>query len=198
MTADDVLDFWFGELLPDGTAAPETSARWWRKDPEFDQEIRSRFGALVEQAGSGGLDDWSRSARGGLALVILLDQFTRNVHRGSGRAFEHDARARAYAVASLEAGHDADLEPMHAYFLYMPLMHSENLEDQERCIRLFEQAAARAPAGPRKSLEGGASFARKHRDIVARFGRFPHRNSLLGRTSSDEEIEFLKQPGSSF
>lgn len=198
MTPEDILDFWLGTLRPDGTVEPEISARWWRKDPAFDDEIRTRFGEFVDRAGTGALDDWAKSARGRVALVVLLDQFPRNLHRGSGRAFEHDPRARAHAVEALDSGQDREVPPMLAYFLYMPLMHSESLEDQDRCVRAFDEAAARAPDGPRKALEGGTHFARKHRDIVARFGRFPHRNAALGRESTPEEVDFLKQPGSSF
>ncbi|MBN9062976.1 MAG: hypothetical protein BGP06_09115 [Rhizobiales bacterium 65-9] len=170
--ANDVLDFW-------RKAGRE---KWFGKDAAFDAEIRARFGGLVDQAASGALDAWAKDAEGALALLILLDQFPRNIFRNSPRAFAADPHARRIADIALERGFDKSVEPDMRGFFYLPFMHSENLEDQERCIRLYEKAGD----------DSGLDYARIHRDIVARFGRFPHRNPALGRPMTAEEEEFLK------
>lgn len=174
---DDVIAFWF-----------EDDKRWWKKDPAFDAEIREHFGALHQAIEADEREDWLQTARGALAYVIVLDQFSRNMFRDTGRMFASDARALRAAKNAIDAGHDQALSKSERGFLYMPLMHSEALADQERCIELF--AANDSP--------NSVKFAQMHRDIVQRFGRFPHRNALLGRESTDEEREFLQQPGSSF
>lgn len=195
---DAVLDFWVGTPNADGSVPEETSKRWWKKDPEFDAEIRARFGELLERAKTGELSSWTETPRGRVALVILLDQFSRNIHRDSPRAFEQDALARSTALAGIDAGEHLELPPMLAYFLLMPLMHAEDLATQERGVALFGEMAARTEGAVREKFVSGVDYAKRHRDIVARFGRFPHRNAVLGRESTDEEREFLKQPGSSF
>jgi uncharacterized protein (DUF924 family) len=177
--AEAVIAFWF---------VPGGDARWFAADPAFDEEIRSRFGALVEQALAGDLADWTASARGALALCLVLDQFPRNIWRGSPRAFSCDAMARSVARDAIAAGHDRELPPDQRAFLYLPLEHSEDLADQDACVALLRAL------GDSRLLD----YAQRHRDIVARFGRFPHRNAVLGRTSTAEESEFLQQPGSSF
>lgn len=174
---DDVLTFWFAE-----------PNRWWKKDSAFDAVIRERFGELHEAVARGDREGWLDTPRGTLAYVIVLDQFSRNMFRGSARPFETDARALAAARGGLDRGFDRDLSGEQRMFLYMPFMHSEDIVDQDLCVGLFG-----APA-----LQAWLSFAEQHRDIVRRFGRFPHRNALLGRASTSEESEFLKQPGSSF
>lgn len=182
----EVLGFWFG--VTPGAARPE----WFRKDAPFDAAIRERFGAVHEAAARRELDAWRAAPESMLALVVVLDQFSRNLHRGDARAFSQDAYALACANEALARGDDKVLLPVQRQFLYLPLEHSEDLADQERCIGLmraleeFEQT------------RGLTEWAVKHRDIVARFGRFPHRNAALGRASTPEEIEFLKQPGSRF
>lgn len=197
---DEVLSFWLGgDADPAGDVSDETFARYWRKDPSFDAELRERFGALAERAARGELDAWAATPRGRVALVILLDQLSRNLYRGEARSFAQDQRAAALAVAGLDAGEHRTLRPMQAYFLIMPLMHAEDLGLQERCVELFDELAQFvSEPGLRKRFEDGADFARRHRDIVARFGRFPHRNVTLSRASTPEELEFLKQPGSGF
>jgi uncharacterized protein (DUF924 family) len=172
----DVLTFWFAD--PD---------RWWKKDPAFDAEIRDRFLPLHDGIERDERDDWLETPRGALAYVIVLDQFSRNMFRGSARMFESDARALAAARAALDRGMDGSLSRDERMFLCMPFMHSEDIVDQDRSVALF----ASMP-------QGQSRFAEMHRDIVRRFGRFPHRNALLGRPSTAEELEFLKQPGSSF
>jgi uncharacterized protein (DUF924 family) len=193
-----VLQFWFGELDARGCADPDHAARWWKKDEAFDAQIRERFGALHTAVASGEREVWLGSDRGSLAYVIVLDQFSRNMFRGGARSFEYDASALRTALAALAREVDRRLAFDERGFLYMPLMHSEDIAMQDRCVALF--AALRDQAGAELVARAAASlsYAERHRDIVKRFGRFPHRNALLGRTSTFEEVEFLTEPGSSF
>jgi uncharacterized protein (DUF924 family) len=175
-SVEDVLAFWFRD-----------ASRWWKKDPEFDAEIRDRFlelhGAVMRDERA----DWLETSRGTRAYVIVLDQFSRNMFRDSARMFEGDRRALTAARRALESGFDRGLSAEERMFLYMPFMHSEDITDQDRCIGLFSSG-----------LQQWLPYAEQHRDIIRRFGRFPHRNALLGRPSTSEELGFLKQPGSSF
>ncbi len=197
-TADDVLQFWFGEINAWGDVAPEIARSWFKKDEDFDEQIRDHFDETLEQAARGELDHWASSPRGTLALVVLLDQFSRNMHRDSPRAFAYDHLALARAKAAVDAGHDKALHPIERVFLYLPFEHSESLEDQNRCVALFETLLAEA-AEPRKAeFAMYLDFAKRHHAIIARFNRFPHRNATLGRASTPEETEFLTQPGSGF
>ncbi len=175
----DVLDFWF---------SPDVKAQWWKPEEGFDDLCREHFAALHGRAASGALDAWAETADGALALVILLDQIPRNIHRGTPGAFATDAKARIVAEAVIDKGLH-ELQPTgRRVFYFMPFEHSEDLADQERSVALMKTLGD----------EGWNGYAQQHRDIVARFGRFPHRNAILGRESTPEEIEFLKQPGSSF
>jgi len=169
-----IVDFW-------RDAGP---ALWFGKDDAFDARFRTRFLAAHEEAATGSLAHWGQTAPGALALVVLLDQFPRNAFRGTPRMYATDMQARAAADQALRAGHDQDLGQPLSLFLYLPFAHSESLSDQERSVQLF------APLG-----EPASSHARRHRDIVARFGRFPHRNLVLGRTMLPEEQRFLDQGG---
>ena len=191
MQADDVLDFWFGR--PDEPGHLHARPDWFRKDPVFDAAIRERFGALIEAALHGELDDWAAAPRSALARILVLDQFTRNAFRDSARMYAGDARALAAARALCASGQDRSLPGVMRQFVYLPFEHAESLADQQESMRRFAQLEQDEPA-----LAGLLEWARKHLDIVARFGRFPHRNALLGRPSTPEEIEFLKQPGSGF
>jgi uncharacterized protein (DUF924 family) len=175
--ARSVLQFWF--------RGNEERKEWFRKDPAFDEQIRARFLALHEEAARGGLAHWSRSPRECLALIVLLDQFPRNLFRGSARAFATDPLALDTARHAIAAGYDRSLSEIERTFVYLPFEHSENLADQERALELFAGHA-------------NYEWARKHWKIVRRFGRFPHRNAILGRPSTPAEVEFLKEPGSSF
>ncbi|WP_047865066.1 DUF924 family protein [Rubrobacter aplysinae] len=187
--ASEVLSFWFGEA-EDGIVRPRGA--WFQKDEEFDAEISTRFSADHELAAAGELDDWLGTPYGALALVILLDQFPRNLFRGSPRAFETDARARSTARAALDLGHDARVQPVERWFFYLPFEHSEDLEDQRLSLRLFDSL------GDDEQSRTVYGYAVRHEEIIDRFGRFPHRNETLGRESTAEEKEFLEQPGSSF
>jgi len=170
----EILDFWFSER-----ARP----LWFNSTPEFDDEIRERFEEAWGLARAGVYDHWEEDPEGALALVILLDQFPLNMFRGDARSWSTEARAREVARNAIAQGFDHDMTPQQKMFLYMPFMHSEKLEDQDYAIELFERAG----------LEDNLRYARHHRDVVARFGRFPHRNAGLGRDSTAEEIEYLKK-----
>lgn len=179
---DALLRFWFDE---------HGMAQWFAKDDAFDAAIRDRFGDQVDRAAAGVFDDWQESGLGCVALCLLLDQFPRNLFRGSPRAFATDVQARAVARFAVSEGLDMEdeLTPMHRMFLYLPFEHSEDLADQHLCLRLMAQ---------RVGDEMVVDYARKHLVIVERFGRFPHRNAPLGRISTTEELAFLQEPGSSF
>ncbi len=179
-------------------AAAATAARWFTKDEAFDRALRDRFGALHEEVLRGEHEDWRETPRGLVAYVIVLDQLSRNMFRGTARMFAADERALEAAVEGIERGDDRRLPHAAGSFLYMPLMHAEDLAAQERCVELFRALAGEARGRAKENAETALRFAVQHRDIVARFGRFPHRNALLGRESTEEERAFLQQPGSSF
>ena len=181
-----ILEFWFG-------AQPGPSRReWFRKDAAFDGAIRARFAEVHAAAAARELEAWRASAEPMLALVIVLDQFSRNLYREDARAFAQDEHARECAVQALARGDDLGLLPVQRQFLYLPFEHSEDLRDQEKSLDLFASLEAFA------TTRGLAEWARRHHAIVARFGRFPHRNAVLGRASTPEEVEFLETPGSGF
>ena len=182
----EVLDFWFGE--PRGAR----QKRWFEKDPAFDAEIRARFLPLYEALAGGAPTQWLDAAPSCLARIIVLDQFPRNVFRGSPRAFASDALALAAARHALARGYDRGYLPVERLFAYLPFEHSEALADQERACALCRPLTAFA------ETDDAYRYAAAHCDIIRRFGRFPHRNAILGRASTPEELEFLKQPGSGF
>jgi uncharacterized protein (DUF924 family) len=189
--ATEVLDFWFGK--PGDAHHLQTRPEWFRKDDTFDALIAQRFGALIDAGLRGELAAWADQPLSALALIVLLDQFTRNTRRGTTGMFAGDAQALATARALVASGDDLRLAGVQRQFVYLPFEHSETLADQIECLRLFEQLGRDQPA-----LAGLLEWAQKHHDVVARFGRFPHRNAALGRPSTAEEAEFLTQPGSSF
>lgn len=174
-----VLEFWFHEVLP---------AQWWKADPAFDRLIAERFADLHRQATRAELFEWRTEPRGRLAEIIVLDQFSRNLHRGSGLAFAADGMALALAQEAVAAEADRALTPIEQVFLYLPYMHSESQVIHQTAERLY------AATG----LPNNLDFERRHKAIVDRFGRYPHRNAMLGRTSTAEELAFLAEPGSSF
>ena len=192
--AIEVLDFWFGP--PDDPGHKQPRKQWFEKNDAFDDQIRQRFGPLIEQALDGQLDHWlTRPVQPlpTLALVIVLDQFTRNTLRGTARAFAGDARALQMARALVASGADRQLTGVQRQFAYLPFEHAEDLSHQRTCVQLFRQLGQDEP-----TLAGLEEWAQKHLDIVARFGRFPHRNAALGRASTAEEAAFLLTPGSGF
>ncbi len=174
-----VLRFWFEESTPQ---------QWFEKSDDYDRAIRDHFGALHAAAARGDHDGWAETPDGALALILVLDQFSRNLFRDDPRAFAQDAKALGIAKDAIAIGHDMEVSEARRVFFYVPFEHSEDLADQEACLPYFEAL----------SNADYLKYAIAHRDIIARFGRFPHRNAVLGRESTQEEIEFLKTPGSSF
>lgn len=179
MEAQDILTFWFEEL---------TTEQWWVKDPTLDKSIENRFGAVHQQAIKGELYHWRNTARGRLAEVIVLDQFSRNIYRDNALAFAFDSQALVLAQEAIAQGCDKALTPSERSFLYLPFMHSESLVIHDIAVGLYEQ----------NGIESNLDFELQHRQIIERFGRYPHRNRLLNRISTSEELAFLKQPNSSF
>ncbi len=188
--ANQILDFWFGK--PDEADYGKPRKVWFTKNPEFDQEVRSRFLIDYQQAAAGHLDDWKASPLGCLALIILLDQFPRNMFRGQPQTFATDPQALAYAQHTVAQGFDKELLPIQRGFVYLPFEHSENLAHQRQAIELFSTLK------DYPECASGVDYAHRHLKVIERFGRFPHRNKILGRETTPEEAEFLKQPGSSF
>ena len=186
----DVLDFWFAPLGSPEFGKPR--AAWFEKSQAFDDVIRARFPDLHRRAAAGALQAWRDSADALLALIVVLDQFPRNLFRGSSAAFATDAQALAAAQLAVARGFDVQLLPVQRWFVYLPFEHAEDLAQQRRSLELFERLRG-DPASA-----GSIDYARRHFDIIARFGRFPHRNAALGRVSTPEEAEFLTQPGSGF
>ena len=197
-TIDTILTYWFGASPDTAALAKDRADLWWSKNAAFDSEIRERFESTVQSAGDGHLDPWLAEPRGRLALIILTDQFPRNIYRDSPRAFAFDANALEWSLAGIEQGHDRLLRPIERVFFYLPLEHSERLEHQERSVRLFGELVPLVGREQQENFEQYLNLAVRHRDIVARYGRFPHRNRILGRPSTPEELSFLSQPGSSF
>jgi uncharacterized protein (DUF924 family) len=194
-TPADVLDFWLGDGVQLGWPTPDMSKRWFGGGAALDEEIKSRFGPRVLQALNDELGDWAQTAAtpalGQLAHVILLDQFTRNVFRGQGRAFSGDGRAQQLVLQAIASQADQQLPCVGRIFMYMPLMHAESVALQTECVARFAQLVEEAPQELKERLQGNLDFARQHADIIARFGRFPYRNAVLGRTSTADEEIFL-------
>lgn len=196
---EPVLARWFGEPADTPEYLAERQSLWFGKDPSVDSELARRFGPLLAQGARGGLDRWiERGPRGTLALIVLLDQFPRNIHRGTPRAFAQDDRALAVAIEAVEAGLDRGLRFAERVFVYLPFEHAEDLRMQERSVALFERLAREAPAAIRPWTDMTVEYAVRHEAVIRRFGRFPHRNVLLGRASTPEEQAFLREPGSHF
>lgn len=185
-----VLDFWFGPA--DSTEYGRPREAWFKKDKALDDAIRVRFLDLHGQAADGQLQSWQAAPDSTLALIVVLDQFSRNLFRDSGLAFAADAQALAAAQLAVARGFDRSLLPVQRWFVYLPFEHAEDLALQRKCLELFEGLRGDADSA------GSIDYARRHFEIIERFGRFPHRNAVLGRVSTPEEVEFLKQPGSGF
>lgn len=200
MNADpeSVLDFWFAASGSAGEIAGRQRKLWFGKSPDNDRAVLERFKDTLTAAANGQLDHWAQDPRGRLALVIVLDQFPHHIFRDQPQAFATDPQALALSLAALTASEDRQLAPIERVFLYLPLEHAESPDMQERSVSLYEALANEVAADERVLFDGFLDYARKHRDVVARFGRFPHRNAILGRPSTPDELEFLKQPGSRF
>lgn len=193
MSPQEVLDFWF---LPHGAEGHnKPRPEWFRKDERFDAAIAQRFGAVIAQAIAGGLREWDREgAQGTLARILVLDQFTRNAFRGTPASFGGDALALAAATEMVAAQADQALTSLQRSFAYMPFEHAEDAGMQEKAVTLFAALAA----VDHQNFDSMLDFAHRHRGVIARFGRFPHRNAILGRASTAEELDYLSQPGSGF
>ncbi len=201
MLPDDaraILEFWFGSAELDAPVPAEKSKLWWSSGAAGDAHIRQRFGALWTKAAAGALGHWTQTFPGRLALIILTDQLSRNIHRGTPRAFSADPLARRLSLAAIAARQDEGLEMNRRTFLYMPLEHAEDLALQERCVRLFEAMLADVEDDQHDAAAFYLTFARSHRDIIARFSRFPHRNPILGREHTAEEAAWLAAGGPTF
>lgn len=202
LSASQVLTFWFGAWPANAAAMASQAPQWFAKSDAFDAEVRARFGAAVDLAVAGGLGDWEAQADSCLALIVLLDQFTRNIHRGNAGAFAGDPRALRLARHAVASGYDQTVPPQARAFFYLPFEHAENAEDQDRGVALFEalqaQGAGQEDAAAGRMLASYADYARRHREVIARFGRFPHRNAALGRASTADEVRYLAEPGAGF
>lgn len=191
-TIETIHDFWFGELDRDGLCISDRNSRWFGADDETDATCRSQFSSCLERALAGELDHWADSDSGLVALVVLLDQFSRNIYRGSSLAFAGDDRALALARDAIDSARHLRLPAIHRVFLYLPLEHCEDLDTQDECVALF-QALEESTDNPQ--FAGFTRYAVAHREVIAQFGRFPHRNALLGRVSSPEELTYMETHG---
>lgn len=190
-----IIDFWFGTAGGDATEQEHVARRWFARDPLFDAEIRVRFGALLDPALAGELDAWTTQPRGRLALLLLLDQFPRNLYRDSAQAFAGDFKAQRIAVDGIAKGHDSSLPARYRVFCYLPLEHAEDMKLQRRNVALFSALAADPSATPAAMYAQYLDYAERHLDVIRRFGRFPHRNRLLGRATTAEEQRYLDAGG---
>lgn len=189
----DILTFWFDDPNRPHSEYGQPRQIWFRKNPTFDQQVRSRFETVYDQARQGQWEAWLETSSGSLALVVLLDQFPRNMFRGSARSFEADSQARSVARRAIAQGFDRARLPVERQFFYLPFEHSEDLADQDYAVTLFESLVKADPG-----LQSALDYAYRHRQVIAQFGRFPHRNPVLGRQSTQAELSFLAQPGSRF
>jgi uncharacterized protein (DUF924 family) len=177
---------------------PAHETKWFRSNPAFDAQIREQFGDQVGAGAAGRLNHWPATPSGWLALVIVLDQFPRNIYRNDPRAWTLDLLAQQIVVSGLEEGFDRQLPPIQRVFAYMPLQHAEDIGLQHRCVQLFEDLRDSVPANERDRYTDFLDYARRHESVIARFGRFPHRNAVLGRATTPEEKAYLAEPGSGF
>lgn len=192
---ESILEFWFGRDDADAAEQERLVQRWFVASPEFDAEIRQRFGALIDAAFAGELANWAKTPRGWLALLLVLDQFPRNLYRGTTQAFAGDGKAQALALAGIARGDDLALPRRFRPFAYLPLEHAENLKLQEQAVSLFRRLADDPQAQPAPIFARYVDYALAHHDVIARFGRFPHRNQLFARRTTADEQRYLDQGG---
>ena len=193
-----LLDWWFGTLESPGEIAAEKGRLWFGKRDSQDLEARERFGDWVEQALAGGLTDWAQRPEGWLALVLLLDQLPRMIYRDTPKSFSGDLRAQKLVAQGIAADFDRQLRPIQRVFIYLVFEHCENLAVQNEAVSRYIDLVAQQPEADRALFTDYLSYAEKHQQVIARFGRFPHRNAVLGRESTAEELAFLSGPGSRF
>jgi uncharacterized protein (DUF924 family) len=198
-TPDTVREYWFGSSIDNAAVIAPCRARlWWSKNSEVDNEIRRRFERYVVKAGTRELDHWAANPKDRLALILLTDQFPRSIYRNSAKAFAFDSQALTLSREGIDAGFDLSLRALERVFFYLPLEHSEVRADQERSVSLFQALVDEVGPDQKSIFQEYLDFAVRHREIINRYGRFPHRNEVLGRLSTPEELWFLQQPGSSF
>ncbi|MEW6120499.1 MAG: DUF924 family protein [Pseudomonadota bacterium] len=195
---EHVLEFWFGSGASNAEIAARQGSLWFGKSPENDRKVADRFADTLIAARAGQLDHWAKTPHGRLALIIVFDQFPHHIHRDEALAFATDPQALGLALDALAAGEDRRLTLIERVFLYLPLEHAESLALQEQSVALYDALHREAAPDERELFASFLDYARRHRDVVAHFGRFPHRNAILGRASTPGEIEFLKQPGARF
>ena len=193
-----MLDFWFGLSGSATEIVGRQRKLWFGKSAANDRAVAEQFTSTLVAATAGQLNHWADTPRGRLALLIVFDQFPHHIHRNQPQAFATDPQALALSLGALKAGEDMQLTPTERVFLYLPLEHAESNEMQDLSVSLYEKLAREAATEERALFDDFLNYAHQHRDVVARFGRFPHRNAILGRPSTDDELEFLKQPGSRF
>lgn len=202
MEAKTILDFWFGEETSQPRSsediAKQQQALWWSKNEAIDRDIQQHFEPTLKALLTGHYASWLDSPQGRLAAIIVLDQFSRNMYRDSAHAFSQDSLALHWALQGIRQGDDKKLTPLQRVFFYLPLEHCEQLNMQNLAIEKFEQLAEDAPASFSKQANGFVNYAHQHQQVIARFSRFPHRNQLMHRTSTPEELEYLSQPGAGF
>ncbi|MEE9452391.1 MAG: DUF924 family protein [Gammaproteobacteria bacterium] len=191
----NILHFWFGEISDNGQVTEVYRQRWWYKDPVFDQKIAAEFGDDLKRAIAGEYEAWQEDARSCLALIILLDQFSRHIYRDSAMAYHQDEKALALAELAIDKGYPRQLCPIETSFLYMPLMHSEDKNRQQHCVTLFTELHTQVAEDQQSLFAASLDFAEQHKAVIDRFGRYPHRNAVLGRHSNSEEMAFLKVQG---
>lgn len=189
--AEALLEFWFADASGGPEALERRNRVWFRGGAQFDRQCTERFAATLAAAANGALDSWKESPQGRLALILLLDQLSRNIHRGTAEAYRHDGRALALCREGIDRGHDRQLSAIERTFFYLPMEHAEDRAVQTLSVQHFEALAEEGPGELHEQLAANASYAREHRDIIARFGRFPHRNAVLGRESTPEEEAYL-------
>jgi uncharacterized protein (DUF924 family) len=198
MMPETILHFWFGSDADDAAVAKERANLWWSKNKETDDQIRRRFEIYIILAASEQMKDWLATPRGRLALILLTDQFPRSIYRDTARAFSCDEKALRWCIEGLKQKVDRDLRPIERVFFYLPLEHAEYIEHQDLSVKCFSELVSTIPAEQRPVFEEYLDYALRHRQIIERFGRFPHRNEMLGRESTAEELAFLEEQGSSF
>jgi len=195
---ETILEFWFGTFPDAWHSDPEKADMWFRHGSDYDQEIFIKFGALYHKACEGELDHWLDMPRGRLAVLVLLDQFSRHIHRGTAESFAQDEKAQEICLDGISAGDDQQLHPVERSFFYLPLEHAENLDRQNLSLEAFTRLAEDVPVEHRQMFESTLEYANKHHFIINLFGRFPELNEILGRESTEEEIEFMKLKEYSF
>ena len=194
----EVLDFWFADSLTNPDNLAERRAVWFMGGSNVDQLITEKFGTLPDAALAGELQHWTTDTRNALALVLVLDQFPRNIYRNTARAYHYDSAGLDLALKIIDQSLNLDLHPIEQSFLFLPLQHSEAIDDQTRAVQLYETLTTQSPGPYLESAKNSLDYAKRHYDIIRRFGRFPHRNAILGRDSTEAEIEFLASGGDTF